>query len=102
MRAIVCAAPGRLEFTDIAEPVRQPGQVLVKMRRMGICGTDMHIYGGRQPFFEYPRIIGHALSGEVAEADAGSGSHDRIPRCGCACRRPLRCRGGTVRAGRRR
>lgn len=43
MRAIVCAAPGRLEFTDIAEPVRQPGQVLVKMRRMGICGTDMHI-----------------------------------------------------------
>lgn len=52
--------PGRLEFTDIAEPVRQPGQVLVKMRRMGICGTDMHIYGGRQPFFEYPRIIGHS------------------------------------------
>ena len=40
MRAIVCAAPGRLEFTDIAEPVRQPGQVLVKMRRMGICGTE--------------------------------------------------------------
>lgn len=73
MRAIVCAAPGRLEFTDIAEPVRQPGQVLVKMRRMGICGTDMHIYGGRQPFFEYPRIIGHELSGEVVEAEAGSG-----------------------------
>ena len=73
MRAIVCAAPGRLEFTDIAEPVRRPGEVLVKMRRMGVCGTDMHIYGGRQPFFEYPRIIGHELSGEVAEADAGSG-----------------------------
>jgi 2-desacetyl-2-hydroxyethyl bacteriochlorophyllide A dehydrogenase len=73
MRAIACAAPGRLEFTDIASPTRKPGEVLVTMRRMGICGTDMHIYGGRQPFFEYPRIIGHELSGEVAEADAGAG-----------------------------
>lgn len=73
MRAITCAAPGKIEFTDIPEPVRLPGQVLVRMRRMGICGTDMHIYGGRQPFFEYPRIIGHELSGEIVEADADSG-----------------------------
>jgi 2-desacetyl-2-hydroxyethyl bacteriochlorophyllide A dehydrogenase len=73
MQAISCAAPGRLEFVDIAGPVRRPGEVLVRMRRMGVCGTDMHIYGGRQPFFDYPRIIGHELSGEVAEADAASG-----------------------------
>lgn len=73
MRAISCAAPGRLEVIDVEEPRREPGEVLVRMRRMGICGTDMHIYGGRQPYFEYPRVIGHELSGEVAEADPGSG-----------------------------
>lgn len=73
MRAIRCEEPGKLTFVDVDEPVRVPGSVLVRMRRVGICGTDMHIFGGRQPYFEYPRIIGHELSGEVLEADAGSG-----------------------------
>ena len=73
MRAIRCAAPGRLDVVDVEEPRRGRGEVLVRMRRMGICGTDMHIFGGRQPYFEYPRVIGHELSGEVAEAEPGSG-----------------------------
>ena len=42
------------------------------MRRVGICGTDYHIYGGKHPFLEYPRLIGHELAGEVAEAPPGS------------------------------
>lgn len=73
MLAISCTSPDRLDFVDVPEPKRQPGHVLVRMRRMGVCGTDMHIFGGRQPFFDYPRVIGHELSGEVVEADAGSG-----------------------------
>jgi 2-desacetyl-2-hydroxyethyl bacteriochlorophyllide A dehydrogenase len=40
-------------------------EVLVKIKRIGICGTDIHAYGGNQPFFEYPRVLGHELSGVV-------------------------------------
>ena len=49
-----------------------PGEVLVRIRRVGVCGTDYHIYAGNQPYLEYPRVIGHELGGEVAEAPAGS------------------------------
>lgn len=38
---------------------------LVKIRRIGICGTDLHAYKGNQPFFSYPRILGHELSGDT-------------------------------------
>jgi len=48
------------------------GEVLVRIRRIGMCGTDYHIFHGNQPYFEYPRVIGHELAGEIAEAPAGS------------------------------
>jgi threonine dehydrogenase-like Zn-dependent dehydrogenase len=40
---------------------------LVRIRRAGVCGTDLHIFEGSQPYFEYPRIIGHELAGEIAD-----------------------------------
>jgi 2-desacetyl-2-hydroxyethyl bacteriochlorophyllide A dehydrogenase len=46
--------------------------VLVGVRRIGICGTDYHIYEGSHPYLNYPRVIGHELSGEVLEAPQGS------------------------------
>lgn len=49
------------------------GEVLLKVRAVGICGTDIHIYGGRQPYLEYPRVMGHELAGEVVEASEDSG-----------------------------
>ena len=45
--------------------------MLVRLRRAGVCGTDLHIFEGTQPYFEYPRIIGHELAGEIAEVGAG-------------------------------
>ncbi|HEU4606683.1 MAG TPA: alcohol dehydrogenase catalytic domain-containing protein, partial [Chitinophagaceae bacterium] len=42
------------------------GQVLLKMKCLGICGTDLHAYKGRQPFFTYPRILGHEMAAEIA------------------------------------
>lgn len=53
-------------------PVAGPGEVLLRMRRVGLCGTDYHIYGGSQPFLAYPRVMGHELAGEVVCAPAGS------------------------------
>ncbi|WP_343716681.1 zinc-binding alcohol dehydrogenase family protein [Inquilinus sp.] len=72
MKAILCEKPETLRLIDRPEPQRRPGEVLVRIRRVGICGTDYHIYKGNQPYFEYPRVIGHELGAEVVEADAGS------------------------------
>jgi 2-desacetyl-2-hydroxyethyl bacteriochlorophyllide A dehydrogenase len=73
MKAVVCAQPGELGVQDWPLPEASEGMVIIKVQRVGLCGTDFHIYGGRQPYLEYPRIMGHELSGTVATADEGSG-----------------------------
>ena len=72
MRAILCTNPGELEIVERPLPQRKPGEALVRIRRIGVCGTDMHIYQGNQPYFVYPRVMGHELSGEIVEAEKGS------------------------------
>ncbi len=72
MRAISLNAPGQFQPIDIAEPAAPgPGEALVRVHRVGICGTDLHAYRGRQPFFSYPRILGHELAVEVLALGAG-------------------------------
>ena len=72
MKAIVCEKPYELAVEERSAPVRQEGEVLIRIRRIGLCGTDYHIYAGNQPFLEYPRVMGHELAGEVAEVGPGS------------------------------
>ncbi|MEO6360635.1 MAG: zinc-binding alcohol dehydrogenase family protein, partial [Sphingomicrobium sp.] len=72
MDVVVCAKPGELTLEQRPKPERGEGEVLVRIRRIGVCGTDMHIYCGNQPFLTYPRVMGHELSGEVEEAPPGS------------------------------
>src|SRR5277367_2006648 len=60
-----------MTISERPRPSPGPGQVLVRIRRAGVCGTDLHIFEGSHPFLEYPRVIGHELSGEVAETGAG-------------------------------
>jgi len=72
MRAVICDQPGEIELVDWPIPDAGDGLVLLKVQRVGLCGTDFHIYRGNQPFLAYPRIMGHELSGEVASACAGS------------------------------
>ena len=72
MCAIVCHEPGRLGLITRDEPVAGPGEVLIRIRRIGLCGTDYHIFSGKHPFLSYPRVIGHELSGEVAALGAGT------------------------------
>ena len=50
----------------------EQGEVLVRIKRVGVCGTDLHIFSGNQPYLSYPRVMGHELSGIVEEAPAGS------------------------------
>lgn len=68
METIVLEQPGTLRATQTDDPPAPgPDEALVRVRRVGICGTDIHAFGGRQPFFSYPRILGHELGVEVLQ-----------------------------------
>jgi len=68
MKTIVLNEPGNFSYTDTAlNEGLKADEALVKVHRVGICGTDFHAYRGRQPFFTYPRILGHELGVEVLE-----------------------------------
>ncbi len=58
---------------EVEAPVPAPGEALVRVRRCGVCGTDIHAFAGKQPFFSYPRRLGHELCVEVVAASPGSG-----------------------------
>jgi len=72
MKSIVCDTPGSLRMEQRPVPVPGEGEVLLRIRRVGICGTDMHIFRGTQPFLSYPRVMGHELSGHIDRAPVGS------------------------------
>ena len=65
MKTLICTEPGRFDYIDRAVPALQPGHALLKIKRIGICGTDLHAYRGTQPFFNYPRVLGHELAAEL-------------------------------------
>ena len=67
MKAIICEKPGNFQTIEVPEPTPSANEVILKIRKIGICGTDYHAYKGNQPFFSYPRILGHEISAEVAE-----------------------------------
>ncbi len=73
MLTVSCNKPHELTLDERPVPVRRDGEVLVRIRRIGICGTDFHIFTGNQPYLSYPRVMGHELSGEVLDADSDSG-----------------------------
>lgn len=67
MKTVICQTPGELVAAGQKRPKFAPGDALIKMERLGICGTDLHAFRGRQPFFSYPRVLGHELAGEIVE-----------------------------------
>jgi 2-desacetyl-2-hydroxyethyl bacteriochlorophyllide A dehydrogenase len=73
MQAVICLEPGRLALVERPVPVAAPGWVPVDIGAIGICGTDFHIFEGTHPFLEYPRVMGHELSGIVAEGSRSVG-----------------------------
>ena len=79
MRAILCETPGTLRLIDRPRPEPRPDEVIVRIRRMGVCGTDLHIFQGKHPYLDYPRVMGHELAGEIAAAGNGSGLPEGTP-----------------------
>jgi threonine dehydrogenase-like Zn-dependent dehydrogenase len=73
MKTLVLQQPGALAWTEVATPVATGNEALVRVRRCGVCGTDIHALAGKQPFFSYPRRLGHELCVEIISAPANSG-----------------------------
>jgi threonine dehydrogenase-like Zn-dependent dehydrogenase len=71
MRQVVLQQPGEFLLREAPDPVPAAGDALVRIRRIGICGTDLHAFAGRQPFFNYPRVLGHELSATIEALPEG-------------------------------
>lgn len=67
MRQIVLEAPGKFTEREGPIPTAASGEALIRIEKVGVCGSDFHAFAGRQPIYTYPRIIGHELSGVVVE-----------------------------------
>ncbi len=89
MRQITLQQPGTFVSADVPPPRARPGEALVRVRRVGVCGTDLHAFAGRQPFFSYPRVLGHELGVEVLEMPPGE--HGIRPGDRCAVEPYLSC-----------
>ncbi len=69
MKYIVCKEPGTFLLKEKKPPERKEEEALLRITKIGICGTDLHAYQGNQSFFTYPRILGHELAAEILEID---------------------------------
>lgn len=76
MRAIILKEPGQFDFIEQEDIKAEKGKAVVKIKRIGICGTDYHAFKGNQPFFTYPRILGHELGGEIVSISENGLKHD--------------------------
>ncbi len=70
MQQWICTKPGQMDLGEVDMPKVKPGFSLLKVRAIGICGTDIHAFAGNQPFFQYPRILGHELALEIVESNS--------------------------------
>ena len=80
MLQIILEQPGRFVAAEVPEPA-DAGDVLVRVHRVGVCGTDLHAFAGKQPFFTYPRVLGHELGVEVIDPGEASGRLRKGDRC---------------------
>ena len=99
MKTIVLEKPGDFRLTEmpvLGSPA--PGEALVRVRRVGVCGTDIHAYQGNQPFFTYPRVVGHELGVEIAAVGPNEKGLAAGDRCAVEpylhCGRCIACRRG--------
>ena len=71
MKQAVMTAPGKIEIRDTAPPEPGPGEVLLRVQRIGICGSDVHVLHGRHPYTSYPVIQGHEYSAAIESLGPG-------------------------------
>lgn len=97
MKALVCTKPGEFKYAQIEEPLIKVGYSIIKIKRIGICGTDLHAYRGTQPYFNYPRILGHELAAEFITSNDDTGFSAGEPLTFIpylSCKKCIACRNG--------
>jgi 2-desacetyl-2-hydroxyethyl bacteriochlorophyllide A dehydrogenase len=67
MNRIIISNPGEVKVTEAEVPIPEPGEVLLKLKHVGFCGSDLSTYLGKNPMVQYPRVPGHEISAEIAE-----------------------------------
>ncbi len=78
MRALQVQGPGEVRVVEIPAPDPDPDQVLLRVRMVGMCGSDLNTFRGKNPLVTYPRILGHEIAATV-EAVPNDGSRQLIP-----------------------
>jgi 2-desacetyl-2-hydroxyethyl bacteriochlorophyllide A dehydrogenase len=95
--ALVCVEPGKLRLVQQPDPKIDSEKAMVRPLRIGICGTDYHIFEGKHPFLAYPRIMGHELAVQLLEPPPNSGltpGDVYVVNPYLSCRRCIACRNG--------
>lgn len=71
MLQAVMVEPGRIEYREVEKPAPRKGEIVIAVKRIGVCGSDMHVFHGLHPYTTYPVVQGHEVSGEVESVGAG-------------------------------
>ena len=72
MKAAIFYAPGDVRLEETQKPEAKPGEALLRVKKIGICGGDVHFYTGMHPYSNYPQIYGHEIVGEIEELNGAS------------------------------
>ena len=71
MKQAVMTEPKKIEFRQVDDPVPGKGEILLNIKSIGVCGSDIHVYKGEHPYVSYPLVQGHEVSGEIVEVGKG-------------------------------
>jgi L-iditol 2-dehydrogenase/threonine 3-dehydrogenase len=89
MRRAIMTEPGKIVFEDVPVPRPKKGEILLRIKRIGVCGSDIHVYHGKHPFTPYPVVQGHEYCG-IVEA-IGEGVENIKPKTLATARPQLVC-----------
>jgi len=67
MKAIKIIGPGVVKLVELKEPKISPEEILIKVKALGLCGSDLKTYRGQNQMVSYPRIPGHEITGEIIQ-----------------------------------
>ena len=96
MKALQILAPGVVEVVEVPAPTPKPGEVLLRVRMVGMCGSDLNTFRGNNPMVSYPRILGHEIAATVATGNGAGANVTVSPYTSCgAC---ASCLGGRPNA----
>jgi threonine dehydrogenase-like Zn-dependent dehydrogenase len=99
MNALTLTEAGHASITQVPEPKPAPGELLLKVEMVGLCGTDLNSFRGRNPLITYPRILGHEIAATVLEGNAYTPAGTRVAVSPyTACGRCPSCRRGRENA----